>query len=369
MRLTSLSLEQFRSYDRLKLDFSGTDRLLFVGENGAGKTNLIEAVSFLSIGRSCLKALPEDALHWAAEYFRLRAETRSDSGEVSNVEYVWQRSPRRQSALFLRDIKTPLLRFIGALPTIVFLPQDLDLFTGTPSHRRSFLDVLLSQLKPDFAAKRIEYERILKQRNAMLSRIADGVAGIDDLSLWDNRLAEAATDLILLRDDIIGLFNRNVQERIAALGEGEWSDIRMVHDRKTKETKKAVLEAEMRQMLLEVRDRDLLLHTTTVGPHRDDWHLQALGHDISLFASRGQQRAAFIALLLTSAVLFQEVRGERPVILLDDVLSELDDRHRKALLSSLEGHQVFITTTHAISMEETVDVWNVGDGQVKKISE
>lgn len=368
MRLTSLSLEQFRSYDRLHLDFSDTDRLLFVGENGAGKTNLIEAVSFLSIGRSCLKALPEDALRWEAEYFRLRAETRSDSGETSNCEYVWQRSPRRQSAHFIRDVKTPLLQFIGALPTIVFLPQDLDLFTGSPSHRRSFLDVLLSQLKPDFAAKRIEYERILKQRNAMLSRIADSVAGIDDLSLWDSRLSDAAADLILLRDDIIGLFNRNVQERIVALGEGEWSDVRMVHDRKTKETKKAALESEILKLLTETRERDLALCTTTIGPHRDDWHLQALGRDISLFASRGQQRAAFIALLLTSAVLFQEVRGERPVILLDDVLSELDDHHQTSLLSSLEGHQVFMTTTHAISMEETVEVWNVGDGKVKKTS-
>ncbi|MSR68060.1 DNA replication and repair protein RecF [Candidatus Peribacteria bacterium] len=368
MRLTSLSLEQFRSYDRISLDFSDTNRLVFVGENGAGKTNLVEAISFLSVGRSCLRAKPEDALRWGTDFFRMTAGTRSDEDEESSVEYVFQQSPRRQSAMFIRDVRTPLLQFIGALPTIVFLPQDLDIFTGSPSMRRSFLDVLLSQLKPDYAAKRIEYERVLKQRNAVLSRIADHEAGLDDLSLWDGRLAEIGAGLILLRDEMIVLFNRSLQKTIADLGETEWNDVRMMHDRKTRETEVAAIEAEMRQLLLAARDRDLVLCSTTVGPHRDDWHLQALGHNVSLFASRGQQRAAFIALLLTSALLFKEVRGERPVILLDDVLSELDCHHQKALLSSLEGHQVFITTTHSVSLEQKCEVWEVGEGNVRKTS-
>ena len=366
MRLLSLSLEQFRSYDRLDLVLPDSDLLMFAGENGAGKTNLVEAVSFLSIGRSCLRAKSEDALRWGADFFRLRGETLSDSGEASNVEYVFQQSPRRQAAMYVRDVKTPLLSFIGALPTIIFLPQDLDIFTGAPSQRRSFLDVLLSQLKPDFAAHRIEYERVLKQRNAMLSRIADGEAALDDLSLWDSRLAASAAGLIVLRDDIIGRFNRSVRTHIVALGEGDWSELRMLHDRKTKETKPEAIEAEMQSLLLSARDRDLAVCSTTVGPHRDDWHVQVLDHDIALFASRGQQRAAFIALLLTSAVLFQEVRGERPVILLDDVLSELDEHHQKALLSSLEGHQVFITTTHPVSLGQACQAWTVGEGAVTR---
>ncbi len=368
MRLTSLSLEQFRSYDRLLVEFSDEDQLMFVGENGEGKTNLVEAISFLSVGRSCLRAKPEDALRWGADFFRLRAETLGDSGEASSVEYVFQQSPRRQSAMFIRDVRTPLLQFIGALPTIVFLPQDLDIFTGSPSMRRSFLDVLLSQLKPDYAAKRIEYERVLKQRNAVLSRIADHEAGLDDLSLWDGRLVEIGSGLILLRDEMIVLFNRSLQKTIADLGETEWNDVRMMHDRKTRETNLKAIEIEMRELLITARDRDLAVCSTTIGPHRDDWHLQALGHDVALFASRGQQRAAFIALLLTSAVLFREVRGERPVILLDDVLSELDDHHQQALLSSLAGHQVIITTTHTVPLKQRCQVWKVGKGNVRKTS-
>lgn len=241
------------------------------------------------------------------------------------------------------------------------------MFTGSPSHRRSFLDVLLSQLKPDFAASRIEYERVLKQRNAVLAGIAEGKAGLDDLTLWDERLVVVASRLTLARDEVIGLFNRSLREMIAMLGEEEWTDACMIHDRKTTGKDLQSIEAELRTLLLDARQRDLVLQTTTVGPHRDDWHLRALDRDIAVFASRGQQRSAFIALLLTSAGLFQSVRGERPVILLDDVLSELDAKHQKALLSSLAGHQVFITTTHPVQMRGERQEWSVGEGKVRKI--
>lgn len=364
MRITSLSFEQFRSYERCDLTFSNADTHVFVGENGAGKTNVVEAASFLSTGRSCLKAQPEDVVRWGTDFFRLRADTKSDNGELSNVEYVWQSSPRRQSALFIRDVKTPLLSFIGALPTIVFLPQDLDLFTGAPSARRSFLDVLLSQLRPEFAAQRIEFERVLKQRNAMLVSIADGVSTIEHLALWDARFAAAAARLTLRRDEVIARFNRSICDTVVRLGEENWTDLRMVHDRKTSGADVASIETDMLQLLLSSRERDLAVRGTTVGPHREDWHLEALGHDIATFASRGQQRAALIALLLGSAELFRDVRGEKPVILLDDVLSELDDHHQDALLSSLHGHQVIITSAHPVPVAGTRALWTVSHGQI-----
>lgn len=318
----------------------------------------------LSMARSCLRAQGEDSVRWGTDFFRIRGGITADDGTASTIEYVWQKSPKRASALFLSDVRTPLLQFIGTLPTIIFLPQDLDIFIGSPSARRSFLDALLSQLKPDFSGLRIEYERVLKQRNAVLAGIADGKVNLEDLTLWDSRLAASAAGLILLRDEVIGLFNRNLKQTIAKLGEGEWKDIRMVHDRKTKETDAKALEAEMLRLLEVAHEKDLVVHSTTVGPHRDDWHVRVLDRDIAVFASRGQQRSAFVALLLTSAVLFRCVRGERPIILLDDVLSELDERHQSALLSSLEGHQVFITTTHPVEMAGERQMWSVGEGNV-----
>ncbi len=368
MRLTSLTLEHFRSYERLKVSFSELDHQLFVGSNGEGKTNIIEALSYLSMGRSCLRSQGDDTVRWGEDFFRIRADLHADDGELSSVEYVWQRIPRRQSAMFVRDVRTPLLNFIGVLPTIIFLPQDLDLFTGSPSARRGFLDALLSQLKPDFVAHRIEYERILKQRNAVLSRIADGEANETELELWDDQIVHTAAQLTRHRDEIITLFNRSLVATLTSLGEGEWKNARMVHDRKTRATDVPAIEAELKQLLVQNRDRDLILQTTSVGPHRDDWHLEATGRNIALFASRGQQRAALLGLLLTSAELFQEVRRERPVILLDDVLSELDEYHQSALLQSLSGHQVLITSTHDVPIEEQVTQWRVQRGNVEIVT-
>lgn len=368
MRITSLSLEHFRSYERLNVPFSACDHQLFIGENASGKTNLIEALSFLSMGRSCLRAQGDDIVHWGRDFFRIRAGTIADDSVAATVEYVWQCLPRRQSAMFVSDVRTPLLRFIGVLPTIVFLPQDLDLFTGPPSQRRGFLDALLSQLKPDFAAHRLEYERILKQRNAVLARIAEGQADEGELQLWDEQIVQVAARLTRHRDEIITLFNRVLPARMTALGEGEWTDVRMVHDRKTSGTDAPGIEAELKQLLAQARARDLVLQTTTVGPHRDDWHLEAMGRNIALFASRGQQRAALVGLLLTSAALFQEVRGERPVILLDDVLSELDDRHQSSLLTSLSGHQVLMTTTERVPLLHEITEWTVESGTVRRMS-
>ncbi len=364
MRLRSLSLEQFRSYERLIVQLPEANRQIFIGENGEGKTNLVEAVSFLSMGRSCLRAQCEDIVRWGTDFFRIRAETIADDGTEATIEYVWQLSPRRQSAMFVRDIKVPLLQFIGTLPTIVFLPQDLDLFTGAPSARRSFLDSLLSQLKPAFAASRLEYEQILKQRNALVSRIADGESPESDLDLWDERLAHAAAELTLARQEVIDLFNERLAATISSLGEGEWSDIRMMHIRKTTALDEATIEAELLQLFQNARLRDLAVRATTVGPHREDWQLCTAGRNIAVFASRGQQRAALISLLLGSATLFEQVRGEHPVILLDDVLSELDDHHQSALLDSLSGHQVFITATHTVPIEEDVVKWKVNQGAV-----
>lgn len=365
MRLTSLTLEHFRSHARLSVSFADLHHQVFIGDNASGKTNLIEALSFLSMGRSCLRAQSDDVVQWGEDFFRVRADITQDDGVSSSVEYIWQRLPRRQSAMFVRDVRVPFLQFIGVLPTIVFLPQDLDLFTGSPSARRGFLDALLAQLNPNFAAHRLDYERILKQRNAVLARIAEGQSNETELQLWDTQLIQVASRLVELRDETIAFFNRDLLRTLSSLGEEEWKDVRMVHDRKTTASDAPAIEAELKPLLAQSRARDLVLQTTTVGPHRDDWHVEATGRNIALFASRGQQRAALISLLLTSAGLFEEVRHERPVILLDDVLSELDDHHQSALLTSLSGHQVLITATHPVPMTNDVTMWRVEGGKLK----
>jgi DNA replication and repair protein RecF len=283
----------------------------------------------------------------------------SDAGDEKSLEYVFQISPRRSSAFFIQDVKTPLLEFIGMLPTITFLPQALTLFTGPPADRRGFLDSLTTQLRPAFAAERMEYERILKQRNALLKQVASGEAKESALEIWDEQLSGIGARIIGERKTLLAEINRQLPGNVQTLGEA-WETVEIRYE----PTAKGDDAAAMRSALMQCRSRDIILQSTTVGPHRDDWTCLADGRDISTFASRGQQRAALLGLLFVSAQLFGKARGEKPVILLDDVLSELDDAHQSALLTHLQDYQVLITATHPTEHVADLTAWEVGDGKI-----
>lgn len=345
MRITTLLLDRFRSHRLLELPFGEAGIEAFVGENGTGKTNLAEAISFLSLGRSALGGETEDVTRWGETFFKVRAATVSDAGEERTLEVVCQLSPRKQKAFFINDVRVPFAEFVGALPSVVFLPQDLGLFSGGPDRRRGLMDGLLSQLDPKFLPLRMEFERLLKQRNALLKRIGEGEAKESDLDPWDADLAKSGAALQQKRLAIVSGWNEGFPGHVRSLGE-TWADIRIEYVRKTTATEQSALGEELVAQLLHYRSRDCIVGSTTTGPHRDDWRILADGRDICGFASRGQQRASLLALLFTCMDQFRSIKREQPVIILDDVFSELDDRHQNALLTSLAGCQVFLTATH-----------------------
>jgi len=340
MRLHKLHLLGFRSYVESELTIDSTKRTLFYGNNGVGKTNIIEALSYLSAGRSCLRLSPDTAVRWGEMFFRLTAEIETDRGEPKTAEYVFQTSPRRQSACFINDLRTPLVSFIGTLPTIIFLPEHLDLFSGAPQGRRQFIDALLAQLFPSFPAERLEYDRVLKQRNAALKMIARNEAPMEDLTLWDETLARAALPISTKRREILSALSKELPAWVEHFGE-VWQCIALDVQSRAGES-----EAEFLQNLRDARKRDIILETTSVGPHRDDWVLTVESRPLATFASRGQQRTALLSLLVASSSLFTEYRNERPLILLDDVFSELDLHHQEALTTSLSDAQIIMTSTH-----------------------
>ncbi len=360
MRISSLSLKHFRSYDSLELEFGDLGRQFFCGDNGSGKTNIVEAVSLLSHGRSCLKADLSDTVRFGETFFKIRANVMGDDLESRSVECVFQISPRRASAYFVQDVRRPLLAFIGVVPTIIFLPQDLDLFTGPPSGRRNFIDSLLSQLKSDYATLRLEYERVLKQRNALLKRIAQGESNENELGLWDTELAAAGALIISRRNEAIATIGNFLPDELTRLAEMRKKIVVISAGTTTGDDPKNALLVS----LLKYRSRDIILQTTTTGPHRDDWRIEDDGKDIAVVASRGQQRTILLALLFVNAAMFRTIRRERPIILLDDILSELDKHHQKALLQHLHDHQVIITATHPVAQTEDLNVWNVREGTV-----
>jgi DNA replication and repair protein RecF len=361
VRLLSLSLEQFRNYQKLELAFPESDIHLFVGPNGAGKTNILEAVALLSLNKSFLGLDEEDLLQWGSEFYRVRGKVRTDTGIEEELEIVSQWSPRKRKACFVNGVKVATASMVGRLPMVTFLPQDIALFSGPPAERRGALDQLLSQVSTEYYLQLLEYHRLLKQRNSLLRAIADGAARESDLEPWDEALCEKGAFVTSMRLELIETFNVTLENEVRALGE-RWEEVRMVHDASQGPSDREGIKQALRTKLKECLPRDLLLQTTGAGPHRDDWTICVKGRPLFSFASRGQQRVAALALLFLEASYLEIRRGEKPVVLLDDIFSELDSVHREKLLSSFAGHQVLLTATE-------VPLEGAGGGLVRQIRE
>lgn len=347
MQLSSLTLENFRSYRSLAVGFGdvvGTE--IFVGQNGSGKTNILEALCMLSTAQSFLGVDADFLPTWGTDHFRVTGVLRADDGEEFTASVAWQRAPRRIKALAINDVRTSAAQFIGRVPVLAFLPSDLSLFTGAPGERRALLDAFLSLLSPSHVLTLREYEHGLKQRNVLLRAVAAGSAREHDLDPWDAHIARHGAVLRGARRRLLAALQDRVPQVAASLGEPA-ADVRLTYESKGTETEERAMERELQEHLAHYRPRDLLVGSTTVGAHRDDWMLSVDGHAVSVAGSRGQQRAYILALLFARTDLLTQARKERPIIVLDDVLSELDEHHHERLLHAVTGCQVFITTAHA----------------------
>ncbi len=362
MRITSLSLEQFRSFGKLTLHF-GDGVQIFLGPNGAGKTNIIESIAMLSTGRSCLGMELEHLAKWGTKHFRVHGEVTGNDQEAKALDVFGELEPRRRRVCFVNDVRMPFARFAGMLPLLLFLPQDLDLFTGAPSRRRSFLDDILVQTSPAFAAHKEEYERSHKQRNSLLKQIAAGVLSESQLDVWDQKLAVSGAPIRHMRMQFLQELSAGIMDGVKALGELPDS-VTLTYDRKGEAVTLPELQAELLAQLQHYRSRDLILRSTTVGPHRDDWSLLADGRNIATFGSRGQQRSFLLALLFMQTAYLEKIRNELPVILLDDVFSELDAAHQEALLARLDRNQVFISALDLPPRRGNGQVFRVEGGRV-----
>ena len=365
MRILSLQLENFRNYKAQSLELTDDDIQLFVGLNGSGKTNLLEAVSVLSLTKSCRDKDDSDMTLWGESHFRIKARVRADNGVESVMEAVTQLEPRKRKAVFINDVRSTLSDVIGFLPTVTFLPQDLELFSGSPSERRRFLDQLLSQVSPEYFIQLSHCQKILQQRNALLKRINAGEESPDSLDLWDREFACRAATVTLGRLQLIGTLDMSFVQELASLGE-RWDDVDLRYERRTTATEQSELEQEIVSLLRANRERDIIVQTTSVGPHREDWQAFRNGHALPSFASRGQERVCVLALLLLEVSYLELRRGEKPVILLDDAFSELDDPHQEALIRGFAGYQTLMTATRVPPNADRPALFTVDRGSVQQ---
>lgn len=365
MRILSLQLENFRNYEAQTIELTKDDIQLFIGLNGSGKTNLLEAVSVLSLTRSCRDKDDQDMTMWQKGHYRIKARVKSDTGEESVIEAVTQLEPRKKKAVFINDVKSTLNHVIGFVPTVTFLPQDLELFSGAPAERRRFLDQLLGQVSPEYFTQLSYCQKILQQRNALLKRIHAGQEHASTLDLWDREFASRAAFVTLGRLQLIGTLNLSFREELASLGE-RWDNVELRYERKSSATDVTELEEEIVALLRDNRERDIILQSTSVGPHREDWQAYRDGRAVPSFASRGQERVCVLALLLLEVSYLELKRGEKPVILLDDAFSELDDPHQEALIRGFAGYQTLMTATREPPNADRPAVFSVSHGRIEQ---
>lgn len=367
MKLTTISLQNFRSYKQLQFKPTNEPVQVLFGPNGVGKTNVLEAIVLLSLTKSFQSREEQDMVRWTEGFYRLQAELENETGKMETIEVASQLEPRKRKAFFYNDVSKKASQLVGILPTVQFFPQDLDLFTGSPSRRRHFLDQLLCQVSSEYLRHLSQYQQVLKQRNALLKKIHQQLASRDGLPVWDQQLAELGAAITVQRLELMQLWQLSITDELNQLGE-QFTAVAFVYTRKGTATNIATLTTELTGLLEQQYNRDIATHSTSVGPHRDDWYLQVDEHNFTSFASRGQQRAALLALVLLETSFLELKRGKRPIILLDDVFSEFDEHHQLALLDAVQQSQVFITSAIKPPVIANAAYWQVEPGTVTQVT-
>ena len=350
MQITELTLRSYRSYETLHLAFDPGVQI-FLGANAQGKTNIIEALYYAAFGRSHRTSSDAELIRVGADgaYIGLSFRRHDVPGELS---FTFARGARRRITYAGESLRQRDL--VGLLPMVLFSPEDLFLVKGAPALRRRYLDAELSQASPAYYGELLRYTRILKQRNAVLKDIRERLAAPDDLPPWDAQLARSAAYIVTRRIAAVaqlGALSARVQAvlaageelalayEIAGAGAEDFAEDDMTES----------LHLWYNKMLCEGRARDIARAATGVGPHLDDLVLRVGGMSLRSYGSQGQQRTGALALKLAELFYLQENIGEAPILLLDDVMSELDADRRRALLDFIrhEHIQTFITATDA----------------------
>ncbi|MFZ2486600.1 MAG: DNA replication/repair protein RecF [Anaerolineae bacterium] len=379
MYLSHLSLTNFRNFNRLELSLQPGITLL-QGLNAQGKTSFLEAVAYLSTARSLLAGVERELVHWLAweeplPFARLVGELAGDTRRHKIEITLLQSSKGSNGTPYLRKevrvngVTRRALDLVGQMPTVLFLPQDVELIAGSPSVRRRYMDIALCQMQPDYCRALSAYNKILDQRNALLKALRDNGGPRDQLDFWDEQLVENGSLLAARRAAFLADLEMEANERQQALTEGRerlhvrylpalepnGSDDELNGGDATTLREPTPLYlagdwvaigAAFYDMLARMRPREVAAGMSLIGPHRDDVQFVAQGRDLRTYGSRGQQRTAALSVKLAEVTIMRRALGAPPLLLLDDVMSELDGKRRALLLDALSDvQQALVTTT------------------------
>lgn len=338
MRLTSLNLRNFRTYEKLNVSFHDKFNLIY-GDNAQGKTNLLEAIYHICAARSFKAAKNEELIKFGQKDSGIKGEIISERGlDEINIYIGKNKKTLKLNGKIVRRLSSNL----GKFSIVLFLPKDLEIIKGSPSVRRRYLDALICSLNPDYLQDLRNYEKNISHRNKILSganRFSDAV-----LEVWDSKVAEIGSRLTRTREETITKIAGKVSELYNSTS-GINAEIEVKY--KTSYKKDTDIHSSLLRALKENLDRDKAKGHTTVGPHRDYISFMIDGRDTTTYASQGESKNFVLALKATEIYMYNLIKEQKPILLLDDITSELDRNRRGFLFKLLQdyGGQVFVTST------------------------
>ncbi|QXM07028.1 DNA replication/repair protein RecF [Crassaminicella indica] len=349
MYLKSLKLINFRNYNQLALEFHPKINV-FVGENAQGKTNILEAIYLTSTAKSFRTSKDRELIKFDKDRAYIKVEGKKRYTDTT-VELKLEEGKKKQIKLNGMTLSKNS-ELLNNVYVVVFSPEDLKLIKEGPSERRKFIDNEIAQMKPSYFHHLNRYNKVLMQRNNLIKKIYHNKKLMDTLDIWNEKLIELGTKLMMERERFvtrINLLSRLIHRKITENKEN--LEVRYMSSIELKNDFKDTLES-FRKTLQEALDVDLQRGTTTFGPHRDDLGVFVNGIDIRSFGSQGQQRTCALSLKLAEIELIKGETAEYPILLLDDVMSELDIKRQTFLIKALKDVQIFITTTEMNHLNE-----------------
>lgn len=339
MKLKSLELDNFRNY-KTKTTFEFDENInLIIGPNGIGKTNILEAINTLSIGKSSRAIVEGDLINIVSDYARIVGLTYGNDKIESALERKTD-SSRIQKIFKINNAKKSSTQFVGYFRSIMFSPEDIRLVAGSPARRRDYLDKLLIQAYSDYRINLSKYNRVLKHRNKLLDSMKGQIIRSihnAQLDIWDKQLLESGQVIQSLRSKFFDYLATNVEEVSSKLFN---HNSKLSFEYKMKKLSKDRLTA--------MRNIEISSGVTQIGPHRDDFDfiMDIDGRSLKLkeYGSRGQQRTGVLCIKYLELDFIEAETGSRPILLLDDIFSELDLDYRKSILNIIPNQQTFITS-------------------------
>ena len=370
MRIKRLKVENFRNLEKLDIKFSDGVNIIY-GNNAQGKTNIIEAIYIFSFGRSFRANRDIELLKFDEEYFLSNIEIMKKDREL-DMDFGFDKLSNKKMIKVNGVIQKKVSDIIGKLNVVVFKPEDIKIVTDAPSVRRKYIDYLISSISKGYLENITKYKKVLEERNNLLKEIKVKLKGNrvlekddeDFLDVYDKLLSKLNCEIYNERKRVIEKLNNYIYGIHLKLTES------YINNEKLHIKYVSNVEEDIQKMyndLMKSRLNDINKGYTSFGIHRDDYIISINSLDVSIYGSQGQKKSSIISLKLSELKVIEEVIGEKPVLLLDDYMSELDERRRLKFLDIIEDIQIIITTTHKISIDGKENTYfYVDNGKIER---